>query len=38
MVITLADASVRTLAAGMSGQTWWAACTPAGGESLGADW
>ncbi len=38
MQVTLADASVRTLSAGMSGTTWWAACTPAGGEVLGADW
>jgi hypothetical protein len=29
---------VRTLSSGMSGATWWAACTPAGGEVLGADW
>jgi prepilin-type N-terminal cleavage/methylation domain-containing protein len=36
--VCLADGSVRTLAAGMSGTTWWAACTPAGGEVLGNDW
>jgi prepilin-type N-terminal cleavage/methylation domain-containing protein len=38
MQVCLADASVRTLVAGMSGVTWWAACTPAGGEVLGSDW
>jgi prepilin-type N-terminal cleavage/methylation domain-containing protein len=36
--VALADGSVRTLTAGMSGDTWWAACTPAGGEVLGSDW
>ena len=36
--VTLADASVRLLSPNMSGTTWWAACTPAGGEVLGADW
>ena len=38
MQVLLADASVRTLAAGMSGITWWAAVTPSGGEVLGPDW
>jgi hypothetical protein len=38
MVVALADGSVRTLSSGMSGTTWWAACTPAGGEVLGTDW
>jgi prepilin-type N-terminal cleavage/methylation domain-containing protein/prepilin-type processing-associated H-X9-DG protein len=38
MNVALADGSVRTLAAGMSGATWWAACTPNGGEVLGSDW
>jgi prepilin-type N-terminal cleavage/methylation domain-containing protein len=38
MQACLGDASVRTLTAGISGTTWWAACTPAGGEVLGADW
>jgi hypothetical protein len=36
--VTMADASVRTLSAGMSGKTWWAACTPAAGDLLGSDW
>jgi hypothetical protein len=38
MQAVLADASVRLLSAEMSGTTWWAACTPADGESIGADW
>ena len=38
MEVGLADGSVRFLSAGISGETWWAACTPAGGEVLGADW
>ncbi len=36
--VGLADGSVRTLASGMSGDTWWAAVTPRGGEVLGLDW
>ncbi len=38
MNVALGDGSVRFLNIGMSGTTWWAACTPAGGEILGADW
>jgi prepilin-type N-terminal cleavage/methylation domain-containing protein len=34
----LADGSVRTVARGVSFTTWWAAFTPAGGETLGSDW
>jgi prepilin-type N-terminal cleavage/methylation domain-containing protein len=34
----LADGSVRFLSPGLPGKTWWAACTPAGGEVLGSDW
>jgi hypothetical protein len=37
IVVGLADGSVRILAAGMSGEVWWAAVTPAGGEVQGAD-
>jgi prepilin-type N-terminal cleavage/methylation domain-containing protein len=36
--VVLGDASVRSLSSGVSGQTWWAACTTAGGETLGSDW
>jgi prepilin-type N-terminal cleavage/methylation domain-containing protein/prepilin-type processing-associated H-X9-DG protein len=38
MNVCLADGSVRFLAQGLSGSTWWAACTPNGGEVLGSDW
>jgi prepilin-type N-terminal cleavage/methylation domain-containing protein len=38
MVAGLADGSVRMLNPNMSGETWWAAVTPAGGEVLGSDW
>jgi prepilin-type N-terminal cleavage/methylation domain-containing protein len=38
MVVCLGDASVRTLAPAISGNTWWFACTPTGGEVLGSDW
>jgi hypothetical protein len=34
----LGDGSVRLLSAKLSSATWWHACTPNGGESLGADW
>jgi prepilin-type N-terminal cleavage/methylation domain-containing protein/prepilin-type processing-associated H-X9-DG protein len=36
--VCLADGSVRSVAPGVSGATWWAACTPAAGDTLGADW
>jgi prepilin-type N-terminal cleavage/methylation domain-containing protein len=38
MVVGLADGSVRTLSSSLSGTTWWAAVTPAGGEVFGSDW
>jgi prepilin-type N-terminal cleavage/methylation domain-containing protein len=38
MLVCLADGSVRTLAPSLSGDTWWAAVTPAMGEVLGSDW
>jgi prepilin-type N-terminal cleavage/methylation domain-containing protein/prepilin-type processing-associated H-X9-DG protein len=37
MNVALADGSVRFLGQGISGITWWALCTPAGGEVLGSD-
>jgi prepilin-type N-terminal cleavage/methylation domain-containing protein len=36
--VTLGDASVRSVFSGTSATTWWFACTPNGGEVLGADW
>ncbi len=38
MNVMLMDASVRTLSRTISANTWWAACTPNGGETLGSDW
>jgi type II secretory pathway pseudopilin PulG len=36
--VGMADASVRHVSNNLSPQTWWYACTPNGGETLGADW
>jgi prepilin-type N-terminal cleavage/methylation domain-containing protein len=36
--VCMADGSVRSLAPGISGTTWWALCTPRSGEELGKDW
>jgi prepilin-type N-terminal cleavage/methylation domain-containing protein len=38
IVAGLGDASVRLIAAGISGNTWWAAVTPSAGDQLGTDW
>jgi prepilin-type N-terminal cleavage/methylation domain-containing protein/prepilin-type processing-associated H-X9-DG protein len=38
MNVALADGSVRFVDVGVSPSTWWAACTPQGGEVLGNDW
>jgi prepilin-type N-terminal cleavage/methylation domain-containing protein len=38
MLVCLGDSSVRTLAPSLSGDIWWAAVTPSGGEVLGSDW
>jgi hypothetical protein len=38
MLVALADGSVRTLAPGMSEETYWGAVTPGGGEVFGSDW
>jgi hypothetical protein len=36
--VALASGTVRFLARGLSGTTWWSAMTPASGEVLGSDW
>ena len=36
--IALMDGSVRFAQQQISSETWWAACTPNGGEVLGTDW
>jgi prepilin-type N-terminal cleavage/methylation domain-containing protein len=38
MQVCLADASIHFLSQGMSGTTFWAAVTPASGDTLGPDW
>jgi prepilin-type N-terminal cleavage/methylation domain-containing protein len=38
MLVTLGDASVRGLNAGVSANTWWSAVTPQGNEVLQNDW
>jgi prepilin-type N-terminal cleavage/methylation domain-containing protein len=36
--VGMIDASVRFISPTISGTTWWALCTPAGGEVPGNDW
>jgi prepilin-type N-terminal cleavage/methylation domain-containing protein len=38
ILVGLGDGSVRTIQPSLTGATWWAACTPSGGEVLGPDW
>ena len=38
MMVGLCDASVRSVAAGVSTTSWWSACTRNGGEVPGSDW
>jgi hypothetical protein len=34
----MGDGSVRFVPQGISGGTWFYACTPSGGDILGSDW
>jgi prepilin-type N-terminal cleavage/methylation domain-containing protein len=36
--VAMGDGSCRNVSSGVSAPTWLSACTPAGGEVLGADW
>ena len=38
ILMALADGSVRQVDSGISGSTWWAACTPSGSDLPGSDW
>jgi hypothetical protein len=38
IIVGLGDGSARSVSEGISWSTWWAACTPAGGEIQAADW
>jgi prepilin-type N-terminal cleavage/methylation domain-containing protein len=38
IMVAMGDGSVRLVSTGVSGNTWWYAVTPAGGEVLGNDW
>jgi prepilin-type N-terminal cleavage/methylation domain-containing protein len=38
IMVGMGDGSIRLVSSGVSQNTWWSACTPAGGETLGSDW
>ncbi len=38
LIVAMGDGSVRSVSPAISEATFWAAVTPAGGETLGADW
>jgi hypothetical protein len=38
MMVGMCDGHVRSVSPSVSGHSWWSACTPRGGEGLGADW
>ena len=38
ILVGLADGSTRAVAGSVGPATWWAACTPAGGDTLAGDW
>jgi prepilin-type N-terminal cleavage/methylation domain-containing protein len=37
IMVLMADGGVRAVSPRISGDVWWAACTPAGGEAVGLD-
>jgi prepilin-type N-terminal cleavage/methylation domain-containing protein len=37
-LVGMGDGSARYVSGGVSGTTWWAACTPNAGDVLGSDW
>ncbi len=38
IMVLMGDGSTRLVSQGISQATWWYACTPSGGETLGSDW
>ena len=38
IMVLLGDGSIRSVSSAVSQTTWYAACTPSGGETLGSDW
>ena len=38
MMVAMSDGSTRCISPAISGNTWWAACTPANNDLLGPDW
>jgi prepilin-type N-terminal cleavage/methylation domain-containing protein len=38
LCVAMGDGSVRTVASGVTAATWWAVCTPSGGEVTPSDW
>jgi Protein of unknown function (DUF1559) len=38
VLVGMCDGSVRLVNPGVSYQTWWIVCTPAGGDVPGSDW
>src|SRR5207244_2915679 len=38
IMVSLGDGSARPVSQSVSSDTWWAAVTPNGGDTLGSDW
>ena len=38
ILVAMGDGGARMVSASVSGDTWWWACTPSGGETLPSDW